>query len=419
MPTLNDVKRAQREASKLFPSNVGTGRGGPVRGMAGGNTSPQQAARNTAGLFPDSTGLGVAASKPMPFELSDTKNLGENQVELVTATGGTRTLTFDGQTTSALAYDASAATIKTALEALSNVAVDDIDVEQRVIGPFTYTFGGAYAGDNVPSITVKTYFPEGETSTITTLTAGANEVQTETVTATGGTRTLTFNGQATSALAYDANAATIQTALEALSNIEPGDVTVTGTGPYTYTFGGAYAGVNVPALVVGTGSLTGGSSTVATSNAGAQEFQVEDINATSGDRTLTFDGETTDRIPFDATAEDIQTALEALSNVDSGDITVKGTYRNSYTFQGAFANLDVPTLVVNTGSLTGGTATITVASESISGIIARQETQNALAQNGLLRGSSQVANDIERLAQRTPRDIGDPLRIAGEDYGNR
>ena len=34
------------------------------------------------------------------------------------ATGGTFTLTFDGQTTAAIAWDASAATVETALEAL-------------------------------------------------------------------------------------------------------------------------------------------------------------------------------------------------------------------------------------------------------------------------------------------------------------
>ncbi len=43
-------------------------------------------------------------------------------------TSGTFTLTYDGQTTTAIAYNASAATIKTALEVLSTVTVDDIAV---------------------------------------------------------------------------------------------------------------------------------------------------------------------------------------------------------------------------------------------------------------------------------------------------
>jgi glycine cleavage system regulatory protein len=418
-PSASDFTNAKNAASKLFPQGPQAPSGGANRGVPSRITTPQQASRNTSTMFPDALQQGVAPIRPLPFVLSTTKNLGENQVEVITATGGTRTLTFDGQTTGAIAYDASAATIKTALEALSNVATDDIIVQQSISSPFTYTFGAAYAGTDVPVITSKTYFLDGETSTFTTVTTGANEVQRETVTATGGTRTLTFNGQVTSALAYNASNTTIQTALEALSNVDPGDITVTGTGPYTYTFGGQYKGIDVPLIVVGTGSLTGGSSTMANITTGAEEFQVETINATSGYRTLTFDGQTTAAIAYNATAADIQAALVALSNVAPGDITVKGTYVNSYTFQGAFKNTDVPTLVVNAGSLTGGTATITKTSQSMEEIISRGLTQDALSANGLRRGAGQIANDVEVFNQRKPKDIGDPLRIPGEDFGLR
>ena len=52
-----------------------------------------------------------------------------------------------------------------------------------------------------------------------------NETQTVRVTnATGGTFTLTFDGQTTAPIAFNATAAAVQAALEALSNIEPGDV---------------------------------------------------------------------------------------------------------------------------------------------------------------------------------------------------
>lgn len=97
---------------------------------------------------------------------------------------------------------------------------------------------------------------------------GSSEVQTETVTATGGTRTLTVTDldggtQTTTALAFNANAAAIQAALEALSNVAPGDIVVSGAGPYVYTFGGVYGGRDIPLIVVNTGSLTGGSSSFA------------------------------------------------------------------------------------------------------------------------------------------------------------
>lgn len=98
----------------------------------------------------------------------------------------------------------------------------------------------------------------------------ANEVQAETVTATGGTRTITVVNPVTGVIAttapiaHNANAATIQAALEALANVEPGDIVVSGTGPYVYTFsGGQFAGRNPETLVIGTSSLTGGSSSVA------------------------------------------------------------------------------------------------------------------------------------------------------------
>ena len=49
-----------------------------------------------------------------------------------------------------------------------------------------------------------------------------------------GTFTLTFNGQTTVPIARNASAATVQGALEALSNIGSGDVTVSGAngGPF-------------------------------------------------------------------------------------------------------------------------------------------------------------------------------------------
>lgn len=59
---------------------------------------------------------------------------------------------------------------------------------------------------------------------------GTNEVQDIAVTGTptGGDFTLTFRGITTAAIAYNAAASVVQTALEALSNISVGDVKATG-----------------------------------------------------------------------------------------------------------------------------------------------------------------------------------------------
>lgn len=95
--------------------------------------------------------------------------------------------------------------------------------------------------------------------------AGTNEVQTLTVSGTvsGGTYIINFRGQQTASLAYNATAAAIQAALEALGAIGSGNVAVTGGAlpgtPATITFQGALAGLDVPAVTI-TSSLTGGGS---------------------------------------------------------------------------------------------------------------------------------------------------------------
>jgi len=65
----------------------------------------------------------------------------------------------------------------------------------------------------------------------------------------GDTYTITLNGQTTSAIAGDATAAAIETALEALSNVVDGDLVVAGSaeGPYTITFqaGGNFDAIDV------------------------------------------------------------------------------------------------------------------------------------------------------------------------------
>jgi hypothetical protein len=98
-----------------------------------------------------------------------------------------------------------------------------------------------------------------------TYTAPINEVQTATKSGTisGGTFTLTWEGATTSALAYNASTATVQAALEGLSTIGTGNITVGGSalssGNMTFTFTGDLAGTDV-SLIVLNSSLTGGGS---------------------------------------------------------------------------------------------------------------------------------------------------------------
>lgn len=75
---------------------------------------------------------------------------------------------------------------------------------------------------------------------------------------TGGTYTLTFNGQTTANITHPASAAAVTSALEALSNVAPGDVVITGEtgGPYVVNFAAAYAARNVPQMTGNPANLT-------------------------------------------------------------------------------------------------------------------------------------------------------------------
>lgn len=99
-------------------------------------------------------------------------------------------------------------------------------------------------------------------STLVPKTAVQNEIQVVTVngTPTGGTFTLKVGDQETATIAFDAAAATVLAALEALANVGAGNTDVTGSagGPYTVTFNGTLAGEDIPTMTMGTNALTGG-----------------------------------------------------------------------------------------------------------------------------------------------------------------
>ena len=77
-----------------------------------------------------------------------------------------------------------------------------------------------------------------------------------------------------------------------------------------------------------------------------------------GTFTLTYRGETTSNIAWNATADDIKTALEALASVDTNDITVSGSIANGimFTFANTLGNVD---LLMIDSSLTDGIKNVT------------------------------------------------------------
>lgn len=77
---------------------------------------------------------------------------------------------------------------------------------------------------------------------------------------------------------------------------------------------------------------------------------------TAGTYTLSIFGETTAPIAYNATNAQVQTALEALTLINTNDVVVTGTAASRvFTFGGQYAAEDVPQLVIGNSTLVGGT----------------------------------------------------------------
>ncbi len=282
-----------------------------------------------------------------------------NKVQTITvdATGGTFTITYSGQTTTGLAFNASGATVTTALDALSNLAPGDIVVTggPGASGggtPYTLTYGGTLAATNVPTVTA----------------SGAS--------LTGGAGTATVATTVIGAPAF--NAANVQDALEDLSSVGSGNVTVSGSGPLVVTFGGDLTHSDVATIVVDNTNATGGNVTVATTSE-TGPLAVERVKlvkvygtygsvqyvtrtSTGGTFTLSYDGQETGDLAATSSlaASAVQTALRGLSNLTNDEVSVSGSNGGPFTVTFTFdSNPDqVKALVVDDTNATGGDVTV-------------------------------------------------------------
>lgn len=113
----------------------------------------------------------------------------------------------------------------------------------------------------------------GQSNEVNTITSNATP-------ATAGTFTLTIEGEVSGAIAFDADAAAVQAAIEAMTAFAPGDVVAVDSGGgtdlgdashvVTLTWGGAYAGQDIT-ITIQTGGLTGNAHALATSTAGGSD----------------------------------------------------------------------------------------------------------------------------------------------------
>jgi hypothetical protein len=90
----------------------------------------------------------------------------------------------------------------------------------------------------------------------------------------------------------------------------------------------------------------------------ASEVESIKVNATGGTFTITYAGETTEQIKWNATAGEVELALDALGAVEPGDIHVLGGPggSNPYTlvFAGNLANQAITPVTTDRSGLTGG-----------------------------------------------------------------
>lgn len=321
-------------------------------------------------------------------------------------TSGTFDLTIGGQTTSTLTLtitsgvvtSPTAAQVEAALEALSTVGTDNVSVtawspgggsETGARGLFVIEFINALAGAPMSLITgsgvASTPGSSNWTPTAYMLqagVAGTNEVQTVTLTGvmTTGTFTLSFGAATTAGIAYNSDAATVDAALEAISTIPAGGVTVTGSsgGPWTVTFTGALSYQEVPALVINDNGLK--VVVVETTPGVTITNEVQTISLSGsphgGTATLTYSGQTTSALAYNAAAATIQAALEALSNLAPADVVCTGGPWPAavvLTFGGTLAATDVAALTGSGTSLNNGS----VAETSVTPITYSNTTANS------------------------------------------
>ncbi len=323
-----------------------------------------------AGNVSITTGFELSAGEELFIAIDNASkvyvvaNPSQNEQQLVTYVSGaaneTFKLSFEGEITTALAYDAAAATVETAFELLSTVGAGNGTVTGSAGGPWTVEFTGDFAGLDKEMVVASE--------------VGVNEIQTITYSgnAAGDTYTLTFDGRTTAELNIDDNNTVILAALDALSNIESGDVVLSGGPapgtPVIVTFGGQYLRTDAAAI---------------TGSGGTDEEMTITLTATIAGDTfdITYDGQTTSMIAYDATASTVQAALEALSNIAVDDVIVTGSDGGPFTlvFGGLLGETDlteitgtcgtneVQTVLIDT-DCTGGTFTLTFGAQETGNI---------------------------------------------------
>ncbi len=288
----------------------------------------------------DTTKWGIDAGSIIPRFAT-----GSNEVQKLDGMASAPyTLSFGGKTTvSPLAANATVTEVQTALEGLSTIGKDNV----------TVTGTGVIAG----------------TAAVLTLKTSTD--------ADGGTYTLNIDGRTTAPIAYNANTAAIQTALDNALGLNV--VTVTGTSsPYTITFATPKtvtvgnvdsSKLNIAPLSPVTATAPAAAAQKAAGVAVKGEVQVFKATTalSTGDFVINIDGTKTAPIAFDATGVDTAVTTALTNAFGSGNVTVVAP--DALTTVGKTL-----TVSVLGGSFFGKPVSITVepATHGLTGVIAAE-----------------------------------------------
>jgi hypothetical protein len=219
------------------------------------------------------------------YESAPFRPFNEIQTLAITATGGTFTLKFDNLTTAAIGYDITAASLKTALELLDSINEVSVSGGPGGTADLKITFIGDDSEKNRSLMVLSAASLTGGSATITETQEGEppkhphfvdsgvikhgigiNEVQTLTVDATGGTLTISHEGETSGNFDFDATAAELKGICESFPTINEVEVTggpgaAGGATPYIIVFKGNDRHKDMPAITADGDNLTGGAGT--------------------------------------------------------------------------------------------------------------------------------------------------------------
>jgi ABC-type transport system involved in multi-copper enzyme maturation permease subunit/ABC-type uncharacterized transport system involved in gliding motility auxiliary subunit len=153
-----------------------------------------------------------------------------------------------------------------------------------------------------------------------------------------------------------------------------------------------------------------------------------DGNPTGGTFTLSYDGEKTKPLPYNAEAKAVAEALEGVAKIGKGNVTVEGgplpKSPLKVTFRGALARRDVPELVA-AHQLTGGTkphVTVSTTATILDALLVAQPS--SLTQRGIDNLTTYVRNGGPALLLVDPMPVvdlslapGEPRRSPGGPFG--